>query len=156
MKNVMVMAMMVGLVALTMLVASGPVEARSEARVRPDVRPRVQLAILLDTSNSMDGLIAQAKTELWTIVNKLAKSKRKGLRPRLEVALYEYGNSGLSKRRTGTVLKNQTIRDGLKQFLGLVLCRRALRLTNVSPRCAPSGPCDLAMGGFRVDERRWV
>ena len=29
----------------------------------------IQLAILLDTSNSMDGLINQAKSELWTIVN---------------------------------------------------------------------------------------
>jgi len=58
-------------------------------------RPLVQLAILLDTSNSMDGLIAQAKTELWRVVNELATAKRKGLRPRLEVALYEYGNQGL-------------------------------------------------------------
>lgn len=81
-------------VLVVMFVFAAPVQART----RPDdVRPRVQLAILLDTSNSMDGLIAQAKTELWTIVNKLAKAKRKGLRPRLEVALYEYGNSGLSR-----------------------------------------------------------
>ena len=59
-------------------------------------RPLVQLAILLDTSNSMDGLIQQAKTELWRVVNELATAKRKGQRPRLEVALYEYGNSGLA------------------------------------------------------------
>ena len=31
--------------------------------------PRVQLALLLDTSNSMDGLIDQAKSQLWKIVN---------------------------------------------------------------------------------------
>src|SRR5437667_9384336 len=31
-------------------------------------RPAVDLAILLDTSNSMDGLIHQAKSQLWTIV----------------------------------------------------------------------------------------
>jgi len=30
--------------------------------------PTVQLALLLDTSNSMDGLIDQAKTQLWKIV----------------------------------------------------------------------------------------
>src|SRR5205823_3642790 len=35
-------------------------------------QPVVQLAILLDTSNSMDGLIAQAKTQLWNIVNEFA------------------------------------------------------------------------------------
>jgi hypothetical protein len=38
----------------------------------------VQLAILLDTSNSMDGLIEQAKTQLWKIVNEMARSKRDG------------------------------------------------------------------------------
>jgi hypothetical protein len=67
-------------------------------RVDPSVdrRPRVQIALLLDTSNSMDGLIFQARTQLWTIVNEFARSKRDGLRPRLEVALYEYGNNRLS------------------------------------------------------------
>lgn len=59
-------------------------------------RPKVQVAILLDTSNSMDGLIFQARTQLWTIVNEFARSKREGVRPRLEVALYEYGNDRLS------------------------------------------------------------
>jgi len=59
-------------------------------------RPTVQLAVLLDTSNSMDGLIDQAKTQLWTIVNEFAKTKLAGQLPQLEVALYEYGNSNLS------------------------------------------------------------
>jgi hypothetical protein len=56
----------------------------------------VQLAILLDTSNSMDGLIDQAKTQLWKIVNEMARSKRDGKSINLYVALYEYGNDGLS------------------------------------------------------------
>ncbi|HPO50001.1 MAG TPA: VWA domain-containing protein, partial [Spirochaetota bacterium] len=56
----------------------------------------IQMAILLDTSNSMDGLIDQAKSQLWKIVNELALSKKNGKSPRLEVALYQYGNSGLS------------------------------------------------------------
>lgn len=56
---------------------------------------RIQLAILLDTSNSMDGLIDQAKAQLWKVVNALARTKRNGRHPRLEVALFEYGNSGL-------------------------------------------------------------
>jgi hypothetical protein len=58
--------------------------------------PRVQMAILLDTSNSMDGLIDQARTQLWRIVNEFIDARKDGQRPRLEVALYEYGNSGLS------------------------------------------------------------
>jgi hypothetical protein len=56
---------------------------------------KIQLAILLDTSNSMDGLIGQAKAQLWKIVNELARSKRHGVHPALEVALFEYGNDGL-------------------------------------------------------------
>ena len=58
---------------------------------------RIQLAILLDTSNSMDGLIGQAKQQLWKIVNELARSKRHGVHPSLEVALFEYGNDGLEE-----------------------------------------------------------
>lgn len=56
----------------------------------------IQLCLLLDTSNSMDGLINQAKSQLWTIVNELAKAKKGDKDIRLEVALYEYGNSGLA------------------------------------------------------------
>ena len=59
-------------------------------------KPKVQLAILLDTSGSMDGLIDQARTQLWTIVNEFAFMKRAGQEPELEVALYEYGNSSIA------------------------------------------------------------
>ena len=62
----------------------------------PDRGPAIQIAILLDTSNSMDGLIAQAKTQLWTVVNQFIKARRDGRPPRLEVALFEYGNNRLS------------------------------------------------------------
>ncbi|MEO1711946.1 MAG: VWA domain-containing protein [Bacteroidota bacterium] len=52
----------------------------------------------MDTSNSMDGLIDQAKSQLWKMVNKLATAKRKGQTPKIELALYEYGNDGLSNK----------------------------------------------------------
>jgi hypothetical protein len=58
-------------------------------------RPTVDVAILLDTSNSMDGLINQAKSQLWTIVGQFAKAKKAGQTPVLRVALFEYGNMGL-------------------------------------------------------------
>jgi hypothetical protein len=58
-------------------------------------KPLVQLAILLDTSGSMEGLIEQAKTQLWKIVNEMALAKKSGQSPRLEVALYEYGKSSI-------------------------------------------------------------
>ncbi len=57
---------------------------------------QIMLALLLDTSNSMDGLINQAKSQLWKIVNELAAAKcGDGSRPRIKIALYEYGNDGL-------------------------------------------------------------
>jgi hypothetical protein len=55
----------------------------------------IQIAILLDASNSMDGLIGQAKSQLWKIVNEFALAKRNGHVPKLEVAFYEYGKSSL-------------------------------------------------------------
>jgi len=60
-------------------------------------KPLVQVAILLDTSNSMDGLINQARTQIWKIVNELVSSEKSGSRPVIEVALYEYGNSALPR-----------------------------------------------------------
>ncbi len=58
----------------------------------------IKVALLLDTSNSMDGLINQAKTQLWEIVNELSYAKCGTLQPNLEIALYEYGNSNLPAR----------------------------------------------------------
>jgi hypothetical protein len=58
----------------------------------------VQIALLLDTSNSMDGLINQARTQLWTIVKEMSSAKRDGRPVRLQVALYEYGNDGLQQK----------------------------------------------------------
>jgi hypothetical protein len=55
----------------------------------------IQAAILLDTSNSMDGLINQTKAQLWKIVNELALARKNGKTPQLQIALYEYGNSGI-------------------------------------------------------------
>jgi len=59
-------------------------------------RPVIQMVILLDTSNSMDGLIDQARTRLWAIVNEFITAEKNGMRPALEVALYEYGNNRLT------------------------------------------------------------
>ena len=51
----------------------------------------VELALCLDTSGSMDGLINAARVKLWEIVNDLALAKPT---PRLRVALLTYGNDG--------------------------------------------------------------
>jgi von Willebrand factor type A domain len=55
----------------------------------------IKVALLLDTSNSMDGLIDQAKAQLWGIINELSYAKCNNERPNLRIALYEYGNDGL-------------------------------------------------------------
>lgn len=55
----------------------------------------IQLALLLDTSNSMDGLIDQAKSQLWKIVNELATTKKDRHPVDLYVALYEYGKDAI-------------------------------------------------------------
>ena len=58
-------------------------------------RSAVDVAILLDTSSSMEGLISQAKSQLWTIVQQFAKAQKNGQTPVLRVALFEYGNTRL-------------------------------------------------------------
>lgn len=64
----------------------------------PTAARKILLGLLLDTSNSMDGLIDQAKAQLWSIVTKLADARCEGQRPTVQVALYEYGNDGLAQR----------------------------------------------------------
>jgi hypothetical protein len=68
----------------------------NESEQHVDNKQKIMLALLLDTSNSMDGLIDQAKSQLWTIVNELASAKcQDGTPPDINIALFEYGNSGL-------------------------------------------------------------
>ena len=59
-------------------------------------KPKIQLAILLDTSSSMNGLIDQTRNQLWQVVNEFSKAEQNGIKPTLEVAVYEYGNNHLS------------------------------------------------------------
>lgn len=56
--------------------------------------PKIQVAVLLDVSGSMDGLIDQAKAQLWNMVNTLGKATCDGgIVPKIEIALYEYGRT---------------------------------------------------------------
>jgi len=64
---------------------------------RTGKKKKIKLAILLDTSGSMGGLIEQAKNQLWKMVMQLAKIKDQyGEDPEIELALYQYGNDELS------------------------------------------------------------
>jgi hypothetical protein len=83
-------------VVIILLAAHQRLFALSNEKPEPSKEQSIMLALLLDTSNSMDGLIDQAKSQLWKIVNELAAAKcGDGSRPRIRIALYEYGNDGL-------------------------------------------------------------
>lgn len=71
-----------------------PVAEIAPVNSAPDT-PVVQIAVLLDTSSSMSGLIEQAKTQLWKLVNEFITAKQDGKTPVVQVALYEYGKSSL-------------------------------------------------------------
>ncbi len=60
--------------------------------------PLVQIAVLLDTSSSMSGLIEQAKTQIWKLVNEFITAKQDGKTPVVQVALYEYGKDALNAK----------------------------------------------------------
>jgi len=78
---------------------------------QPATNNSIKVALLLDTSNSMDGLIDQAKSQLWNVVNELSVAKCNGETPKLEIALYEYGNDQLSMREGYIRLVNPFTRD---------------------------------------------
>ena len=67
----------------------------SYAAWEKDGKAKIQIALLLDTSSSMDGLIDQARSQLWKIINELAVAHKGGKTPALEVALFEYGKSSI-------------------------------------------------------------
>jgi hypothetical protein len=62
----------------------------------------VQIALILDTSSSMDGLINQARSHLWKMVDDLGRMTRvvngKTRGVRIELALFEYGNQRIPER----------------------------------------------------------
>lgn len=64
----------------------------------PEEKASIQLAILLDTSSSMDGLINQARTYLWKIVNEMTLARQQGKLPNIQISIYEYGNDNLSSK----------------------------------------------------------
>ncbi|MEO9894262.1 vWA domain-containing protein, partial [Aurantibacter sp.] len=79
--------------------APEPLIAQALVNEEKEMNNTVKIALLLDTSNSMDGLINQAKAQLWDIVNEFTHAKcGNEARPKLQIALYQYGNDNLSSR----------------------------------------------------------
>ncbi|WP_166646942.1 vWA domain-containing protein [Prosthecobacter fusiformis] len=85
---------LLSLLASTALLSAAAESAKDNAIT--DKETLVQIAILMDTSSSMDGLIEQAKSQLWKIVNEFNDAKQGDKTPVVQVALYEYGNNNLS------------------------------------------------------------
>ena len=81
--------------------------------------PKIQAAILLDVSNSMDGLIEQAKAQLWNMVSVMGKTKCNGTTPQIEIALYEYGrtNNDINKGYVKQISAFTSDLDKLSQHL---------------------------------------
>jgi hypothetical protein len=96
-------------VALSVPILSGATE-KTIAK-----KPLVQIAILLDTSSSMDGLIEQAKGQLWKICNEFIKARQNGVAPEVQVALYEYGKSSLSQQ-SGWIRRIQPLTTDLDKI----------------------------------------
>jgi len=101
MKNrITYVLMFVGLLQINSLFANNSPDQKKLHKpvVEESYKQTIPVAFLLDTSNSMDGLINQAKAQLWEIVNQLSYAKCRSVQPNLEIALYEYGNDRLSSR----------------------------------------------------------
>jgi hypothetical protein len=90
-------ALLIALVALTGVQAEEPIApdglqefAAEERFIREDSQELIELAIALDTSDSMKSLIDAARLTLWDVVNELTLLDPP---PQLRVALLSYGNS---------------------------------------------------------------
>jgi hypothetical protein len=97
------------ILALGIQILSGATE-KTVAR-----KPLVQIAILLDTSSSMDGLIEQAKGQLWKICNEFIRARQNGVAPEVQVALYEYGKTSLSQE-SGWIRRIQPLTTDLDKI----------------------------------------
>ena len=100
-KGLFLLAVLFGLLTIRPAFAAEPQAKKSRPGrpAAPAIRAKIQLAILLDTSGSMNGLINQARARLWKIVNQLATARRDGQLPHLEVALYEYGKTSIPRSK---------------------------------------------------------
>jgi von Willebrand factor type A domain len=80
--------------------SSARATARAMVAAEDAVQDTVQVALLLDTSGSMDGLLNQARSQLWKMVDDLGRMTRvvdgKTRHVKIELALYEYGNDAIS------------------------------------------------------------
>jgi len=56
-------------------------------------QPKIQLALLVDISGSMDALLNQTKSQFWNTANYLSSAAKQGEKPVVEIALITYGGA---------------------------------------------------------------
>jgi hypothetical protein len=95
MKNFSRMMGLLPVIAISLIALTSATKPKSvqENITTTTAKSKIQVAILLDVSNSMDGLIQQAKAQLWNMVSLMGKANQGGVQPDIEIALYEYGRS---------------------------------------------------------------
>jgi hypothetical protein len=94
---------------LAILLLAAPAFATDEVAKQPRT---IELAICLDVSGSMSGLINSARAKLWAIVNDLALAKPT---PRLRVALLTFGHSTYPQEK-GWVRVDADLTDDLDRI----------------------------------------
>ena len=82
-----------------------------DTQINSSENPKIQVAILLDSSNSMDGLIDQARTQIWSVVNALNNVTKNGKTPIIQVSLYHYGNDTLPSAEGFNRMLNELTTD---------------------------------------------
>ncbi len=91
-KSILPVTGLMLLIAIVFSAFSNPSSPKKQKNIV--VQPKIQAAILLDVSGSMNGLIEQAKAQLWNMVNTMGKAKcDNDVSPKIEIALYEYGRT---------------------------------------------------------------
>ncbi|MHC4202038.1 MAG: VWA domain-containing protein, partial [Planctomycetota bacterium] len=130
-------------------VRTGAAESRPGGRRLVRER-RIDLAICLDTSGSMSGLINSARGKLWQIVSELASAKPS---PHLRVALLTYGTPSYGSA-SGWVRVNLDLTDDLDRVYQELFALRTKGGTEyvarVTRRAVDSLSWDRATDTYRV------
>jgi hypothetical protein len=97
--------------------------------------PKIQIALLLDISGSMNGLISQTQGQLWNLANTLSNYKKEEKNPNIELAVIAYGSGTQENRHTEILSPFTTNIDiisekifGLQTFGSEEWCADALQI----------------------------
>lgn len=107
----------------SLALATGPLVAAPmlPPPVDPGARRPIDLAICLDTSNSMDHLIDSARARLWDMVTELSRARPT---PHLRVALLTYGSPDVSTAAAGWVVRQTDLTDNLDALYSRLMALR--------------------------------